>query len=160
MRKRKPTTLTLGAITVFKMKISIVGLGYVGLSNAIVLAQNNQVRALDLDQSRVDLINDKKPTVEDKEADHVMATRELDLHATTNIEEALEGAEFVLIATPTSYDPATNQFDTSSVVSVIKQVEKYAPESTIVIKSTIPVGFVDEIRRDHKVDIIFSPEFL
>lgn len=142
------------------MKISVVGLGYVGLSNAIILAQNNLVRALDLDPSRVDLINNKKATVDDKEADHLLATRELELSATTDIEEALTEADFVLIATPTSYDPETNQFDTSSVVSVIEQVEKYAPESTIVIKSTIPVDFVETIRKIYDVEIFFSPEFL
>lgn len=142
------------------MKISVVGLGYVGLSNALIMAQNHEVVALDLDRSRVALINEGKPTVEDAFADLLLATRELNLRATLNAEDALAKSDFVLIATPTSYDPSTNQFDTSSVRSTIKLAQKHAPQATIVIKSTIPVGFVNEIRQDYNAKIFFSPEFL
>lgn len=142
------------------MKISVVGLGYVGLSNALIMAQNHEVVALDLDRSRVALINEGKPTVEDAFADLLLATRELNLRATLNAEDALAKSDFVLIATPTSYDPSTNQFDTSSVRSTIKLAQKHAPQATIVIKSTIPVGFVNEIRQDDNAKIFFSPEFL
>lgn len=142
------------------MKITIIGLGYVGLSNAIVLAQNNAVIAMDLDQSRVDLVNAKKATVEDPDADHLFATRDLNLRATTDVAVALSSPDFVIVATPTSYDPNTNQFDTSSVTAVIKQVKTYAPEATVVIKSTIPVGFVQQLRETHGGNIFFSPEFL
>ena len=123
------------------MKITIVGLGYVGLSNAVVLSQNNQVVALDLDPVRVDKINAKIATVEDPEAEQMLATCDLNLRATLDAQDAMSGADFVLIATPTSYDPKTNQFDTSSVVAVIESVKEHAPEATVVIKSTIPVGF-------------------
>lgn len=142
------------------MRITIIGLGYVGLSNALILAQNHHVIALDLDQSRVDLLNAKKTTVEDPDADRLLAKKCLDLQATTNVKQALASPDYVIIATPTSYDPNTNQFDTSSVVSVIKQVETYAPNATVVIKSTIPVGFVEKMREQHNVAIFFSPEFL
>ena len=142
------------------MKITVVGLGYVGLSNAIILAQNNQVVALDVDLDRVDLVNARKPTIEDADADRMFASSDLNLRATTDVEDAFSSPDFVIIATPTSYDLETNQFDTSSVVSVIKQVEAHAPQATIVIKSTIPVGFVEQISEKHDLDIFFSPEFL
>ncbi|MEP3656133.1 MAG: nucleotide sugar dehydrogenase [Litorimonas sp.] len=142
------------------MKIAIAGLGYVGLSNALILAQNHEIVALDLDEGRVNSINNGKATVEDDQADLLFATRELNLRATLDAKDAMSDAKFVLIATPTSYDPDTNQFDTSSVRSVIGLVQKYAPQATIVIKSTIPVGFVDEIRKDYEGNIFFSPEFL
>lgn len=142
------------------MKIAIAGMGYVGLSNAIILSQNNEVVALDLDQGRVDLINDRKATVEDVKADDMLANCELNLRATTDAKDAMSGADFVLVATPTNYDVETNKFDTSSVASVIALVEKNAPNASVVIKSTIPVGFVNEMREEHDIDIFFSPEFL
>lgn len=142
------------------MKITIVGLGYVGLSNAVVLSQNNQVVALDLDPVRVDKINAKIATVEDPEAEQMLATRDLNLRATLDAQDAMSGADFVLIATPTSYDPKTNQFDTSSVVAVIESVKEHAPEATVVIKSTIPVGFISQVREGFPGEIFFSPEFL
>ena len=142
------------------MKITVVGLGYVGLSNAIILAQNNQVVALDVDLDRVDLVNARKATVEDADADRMFASGNLNLRATTDVEDAFSSPDFVLIATPTSYDLETNQFDTSSVVSVINQIKAHAPQATIVIKSTIPVGFVEQIGEKHGLEIFFSPEFL
>jgi len=142
------------------MKIAVVGLGYVGLSNALILAQNHEVVALDLDEDRVNLINEGKATVEDAVADLMLKTRELNLRATLSAEDALSESDFVLIATPTSYDPETNQFDTSSVRAVIKLARTHARHAAIVIKSTIPVGFVDEIRQEHDGKIFFSPEFL
>lgn len=142
------------------MKISVVGLGYVGLSNAIVLAQHNPVVAFDLSHEKVNLINDKKPTVEDADAAKMLQHDNLDLEGTTDIHEALEGADFILIATPTNYDPNTNEFDTKSVEIVIEQSREIAPTACIIIKSTIPVGFVMEMRKKHGENIIFSPEFL
>ena len=144
------------------MRITIVGLGYVGLSNAIILAKKNQVTALDLNQYRVELINAKKATVEDADAELLLKSGNLDLRATTDIEDAFSAPDFVVIATPTSYDPETNEFDTSSVTAVIQQIEAHAPNTTIVIKSTIPVGFVKAVRKNYlgKGEIFFSPEFL
>ncbi len=142
------------------MKIAIVGLGYVGLSNAVILAQKHEVVAVDLDPDRVALINAGKPTVEDSEAARMLASGHLNLRATVDTQDAFVGADFILIATPTSYDADTNQFDTSSVVSVIKDVQNISPTSTIVIKSTIPVGFVEKMQAEYKVDLFFSPEFL
>lgn len=145
---------------VYIMKIAIAGLGYVGLSNAILLGQNNQVFALDVDQSRVDMLNRKEATVEDGVGEKMLREVPLDITATIDVALAIKGAEFVLIATPTSYDTLTNQFDTSSVETVIGYAAEHAPEATIIIKSTIPVGFVSRMRQEHKNIIIFSPEFL
>ena len=121
------------------MKITVVGLGYVGLSNALILAKRNQVIALDLDQKRVDLVNAKQATVEDPDAARLFDEPGLDLRATTDPKDAFSAPKFVIIATPTSYDTETNQFDTSSLISVIKQVETYAPETTIIILSLIHI---------------------
>lgn len=118
---------------------------------------------MDLDPHRVDLVNANKATVEDPDADHLLATRALNLKATTDVKVAFAKPDFVIIATPTSYDPDTNQFDTSSVNTVIQQVKTHAPQATIVIKSTIPVGFVNQLRAEHPEhdgEIFFSPEFL
>ena len=142
------------------MKIAVVGLGYVGLSNAIVLAKNNSVIALDVDSKRVELLNSRKPTVEDPEAERVLKESKLDLAATTNVKKALGKADFVIIATPTNYDPETNEFDTSSVVSVIEQVKIHAPNAYVVIKSTVPVGFTEKLQAQYGENIVFSPEFL
>lgn len=142
------------------MKITVVGLGYVGLSNAIVLAQKNKVVALELDKLKVDKINSGIPTVDDAEAEKMLASGGLDLRATTEASDAIIGSSFVLIATPTSYDPKTNEFDTSSVISVMSKVRDYAPDATIVIKSTIPVGFVSDMTKIFGGEIFFSPEFL
>ena len=143
------------------MKIAVVGTGYVGLSNAIILAQFNQVYALDIDKTKVDLINCKKSPIIDKEIQEYLTKERLDLTATLDANEAIKEAEYVVIATPTNYDSVTNKFDTSSVESVIKQVKEINPEAWVVIKSTVGVGFTkDVIKRLNFKNILFSPEFL
>ena len=143
------------------MKIAVAGLGYVGLSNAILLSQNNSVIALDIAQERVDLVNNHQSPIHDAECSDYLANIALDLKATTDPQLAYEGADFVIIATPTDYDPATNAFDTSSVESVIDHVRTIAPAAVMVIKSTIPVGFVERIRVEKATqNVFFSPEFL
>ena len=143
------------------MKICVVGIGYVGLSLAVLLSQRNNVTALDIDEERVRLLNDRKAPIDDPDISEYLATRTLNLVATTDSAAAFEGARFVVIATPTSYDPETNEFDTSSVEASARFVLEHAPQATIVIKSTIPVGFTDELNARLGTDrILFSPEFL
>ena len=143
------------------MKITVVGTGYVGLSNAILFAQNNEVKALEIIEEKVNLINQRKSPIVDREIEEYLATKELNLTATTDKSEAYKDSEFVVIATPTNYDEKKNFFNTSSVESVIEDVLKYRPEATMIIKSTIPVGYTKEIREKYGVaNIIFSPEFL
>lgn len=143
------------------MKITVAGLGYVGLSNAVLLAQHHSVRALEIDAARAALVNSRCSPIEDDEISAFLAGRHLDLKAVTDPEMALPGADFVIIATPTNYDSHTNRFDTSSVETVIALVRTYAPDATIVVKSTVPVGFVTRMRQEHGTDdILFSPEFL
>ncbi len=144
------------------MNITVSGIGYVGLANAILLSQHNHVTALDISRQRVDLINQKKSPLVDKEIEEYLSAKELNLIATTDKAEAYKNnPDYVIIATPTNYDSDKNYFDTSSVESVIADVEKYSPASTIVVKSTIPVGFIERVRKEHpSVYIIFSPEFL
>ncbi|MCI3028779.1 nucleotide sugar dehydrogenase [Desemzia sp. C1] len=143
------------------MKITVVGLGYVGLSNAVLLAQHNQVRALEIVPEKVDMINSKKSPIVDKEIEEYLATKELDLTATTDKAFAYEGTELVVIAAPTNYDDKKNYFDTSAVEVVIEDVLKYAPDATMIIKSTIPVGYTKETNEKYQTEnIIFSPEFL
>ena len=143
------------------MKIAIVGTGYVGLSNAVLLAQHHQVWAGDVDASKVALVNSRKSPIVDAELEEYLATKELDLTATLDSAAAYSGAQVVVVATPTNYDEVTNFFDTSSVESVIDQVLQVAPEATIVVKSTIPVGFTERVRAEHPgAAIVFSPEFL
>lgn len=144
-----------------KMKIVVVGIGYVGLSNAIVLAQHNEVVLLDILQTKVDLINHKKSPIKDKEIEEYLSNKTLNLLATTNSEKAYRDAELILVSTPTNYDAKTNKFDTTSVESVIEQVNKVNPAAWIIIKSTVGVGFTLRVREKYHFDhILFSPEFL
>lgn len=142
-------------------KIAVAGLGYVGMSNAVLLAQHNEVAAIDLDENRVALVNDRKAPIEDTELEHYLAEKALNLVATRDPETAYAGAEYVIVATPTDYDPVTNFFNTRSVEAVISDVIRINPEATIVIKSTIPVGYTRNLREEfNSPNIIFSPEFL
>lgn len=143
------------------MKIAVFGLGYVGLSNAVLLAQHHDVVAVDISAERVALVNQRKAPIVDAELEDFLATRPLRLTATVDAAEALDGVDYVIVATPTNYDADTNKFDTSSVEEVIKMVRDANPAAVIVIKSTIPVGFVNEVRARLGTDqVIFSPEFL
>ena len=143
-------------------KIAVAGIGYVGLSLAVLLAQKHKVYATCLTQSKADMLNkEKKSPIRDDEIEEYLATKELDLTVTTDAKEAYTGAEFVIIATPTNYDPKMNYFDTSAVDTVVEQVMEYSPEAIIVIKSTVPVGYTVSIReKSSSRNIIFSPEFL
>ena len=143
------------------MKISVAGTGYVGLSNAIILSQNNKVYAVDVVTSKIDLINNKKSPIIDREIEEYLATKKLNLMATVDGDEAYKDSDLIIIATPTNYDSETNKFDTSSVESVIKQVKKVNPNAWIVVKSTVGVGFTKYVREKYNYDkILFSPEFL
>ena len=143
------------------MRIAVAGTGYVGLSLAVLLSQHNEVKAVDIIQDKVDLINNKKSPIVDKEIEEYLATKELNLVATVDGNAAYKDAEMVVISTPTNYDPNKNYFDTSSVESVIEQVIAVNPDAVIIIKSTIPVGYTESVREKFKCDnILFSPEFL
>ena len=143
------------------MKVAVFGLGYVGLSNAVLLAQHNEVVAVDITPERVAMLNARKSPILDDELQHFLADKPLNLTATLDPAEALAGADYVIVATPTNYDVETNKFDTSSVEAVISTAIAHNRNATIVVKSTIPVGFVDDVRQRLGTDqVIFSPEFL
>ena len=142
------------------MKIAVVGTGYVGLSNAVLLAQHHEVKAVDIIEDKVNKINQKISPIVDNEIQEYLSTKELNLVATTDLSKAVEGADYVFIATPTDYDTKTNFFNTSSVDSVIEAVTKLNPNTLIVIKSTIPVGYTQKKKEEGYENLIFVPEFL
>lgn len=143
------------------MKIAVAGTGYVGLSLAVLLSQHNEVWAVDIVQEKVDLINSKKSPIVDNEISEFLSSKKLNLTATTDAEKAYAGADFVIVSTPTNYDPVKNYFDTSSVEAVVELVKKINPNTTIVIKSTVPVGYTKSLRKSSGFkNILFSPEFL
>ncbi|MDR6142608.1 UDPglucose 6-dehydrogenase [Microbacterium foliorum] len=143
------------------MKIAIAGTGYVGLSNAVILAQHHEVFAVDIDPAKVEMLSRRVSPIADVELEDYLATHELDLTATVDADAAYRGAEFVVVATPTNYDEVTNYFDTSSVENVIDTVLAVNPDAAIVIKSTVPVGFTARMKAEHpESKIVFSPEFL
>ena len=143
------------------MKIAIAGTGYVGLANGMLLAQHHEVVALDIDAAKVAKLNARQPTIDDPDIAAFLARRELNFRATLDPAEAYEGAEFVIVSTPTNYDPARNFFDTRSVEAVVADVARLNPQATAVIKSTIPVGFTEGLKQKLGIDnVLFSPEFL
>lgn len=143
------------------MKIAVAGIGYVGLSNAILLAQHNEVIAVDISEERADLINHKKSPIVDREIEEYLAEKKLNLTATTDAVSAYKGADYIIIATPTNYDTEKNFFDTSSIETVLDIVKETNSQAIVVIKSTVPVGYTLKIRKKYGMEnIIFSPEFL
>lgn len=142
-------------------KITVVGIGYVGLSNAILLAQHNEVVALDIIQDKIKKVNDRISPIDDKEVEQYLTEKRLNLRATLDIKEAFDRTDFIIISTPTDYDTQKESFDTSSVESVLEMAVTLAPSAFIIIKSTVPVGYTEKIRKQYEgIKIVFSPEFL
>ena len=143
------------------MKIVVVGLGYVGLANAVLLAQHNEVIGVDISQERVDALNERRSPIIDTDLSEYLTKKNLNLSASIDLKASVKASDYVIVSTPTNYDEKTNFFDTSSVEAVISQVNEIEPNACIVVKSTIPVGFIDNMRKRLKTDsVIFSPEFL
>ena len=143
------------------MKIAVIGMGYVGLANAVLLAKHNEVVVVDIIQRKVDLLNNKKSPVSDKDIENYLQNESLNIKATTNIKDAIEGASYVLVCTPTDYNPDTNKFDTSSIDKIIEDVKTYNSKAWIVIKSTVGIGYSKQAISQHMCpQILFSPEFL
>ena len=144
-----------------KIKIAVAGTGYVGLSIAVLLAQHHQVTALDVIKEKVDMINNRISPIRDKEIEEYLKTKELDLKATLDKDVAFKNAKFIVISTPTNYDVNRNYFDTSSVEDIIQSVKEINPDAVMVVKSTVPVGFIEDMKNKYDIDdIMFSPEFL
>lgn len=144
-----------------KIKIAVAGTGYVGLSIAVLLAQHHQVTALDVIKEKVDMINNRISPIRDKEIEEYLKTKELDLKATLDKDVAFKNAKFIVISTPTNYDVNRNYFDTSSVEDIIQSVKEINPDAIMVVKSTVPVGFIEDMKNKYDIDdIMFSPEFL